>query len=105
MKIEIRRARPLRNAGSSISVTLTTLPSAGAPMSRSPLDHARSGSRKNATTHTASGSQSRAAAIHATVPKRTAAKTRTSATTHAPTMNRRPSGAVRITRRSRAPRP
>ena len=36
MKIEIRCARPPRNAGSSTSITLTTLPSAGAMISRSP---------------------------------------------------------------------
>jgi len=45
MKIEIRSARPWMNAGSSTWVTLTTLPSAGATMSRSPRAHARSGSR------------------------------------------------------------
>ncbi len=105
MKIEIRIARPLKNAGSSASMTPTTLPSAGATISRPSLVHTRSGSRKKATTQSASNVQSVAPAIHAGVPSRPAARIRTTATTHVPTMNQRPSGAVRITPGPRAPGP
>ena len=53
MKIERRIARSFMNVGSSTSVIITTLPSAGAMTSRSPRSPLRSGSRKKYATQSA----------------------------------------------------
>ena len=97
MKIEMRRARSHKKAGSSVSTTLTTLPSAGATTMCSPVLQARSGSRKKATTQAESATQTAATIHQVTEPLRTATISRASAIAHAPAMNQRPSGAVRIT--------
>ena len=99
MKIEIRSARPPRKAGSSISITLTTLPSAGATTSRSPA-WPRPAPGRGRTRPPRSRARARAAAaIHQPAePARSARSRAPSAIAQAPTMNQRPSGAVRITR-------
>ena len=57
MKIEMRTARCFMNVGSSTSVIITILPSAGAMTSRSPRSPSRCGSRKKYATQSAMSGQ------------------------------------------------
>src|SRR5712692_6738594 len=93
MKIEIRVAWVLRYIGSSTTCTSTILPSAGAITYRSPRGPVRDGSRKKATSHTASSS-SGTSTTHMPRPHAATPQAPSAASAQPARMNGHPSGAT-----------